>query len=270
MFAATGQMIAYWRCRACGFVFTPDFDALSEAELAERIYNAEYARADPDFAEARPRFFAETLARSLAPLRGSLNALDFGGGRGLLAALMRAQGFRFDSFDPYFDDAPPPRGGYDLVTAFEVVEHSRTPLATFRAALAALRPGGMLLFSILLVPRGADATWWYIGPRNGHVSLHTDRSLAACARACGRESLSLDSGLHLFLPRSTPDALAQAVAGSRLGEALYAASLRGGWAFLHTARRALRFAPAGRAAVFSPRHPLRAALAELGLIRRRA
>lgn len=267
VFAPTGVLVAYWRCRTCGFVFTRDLDALSEAEMAERIYNADYARADPDFADSRPRLFAGLLAGRLAPLRGSLVVLDYGGGQGLLAALMRAQGFHYDSFDPYFDGTARPHGSYDLVTAFEVMEHSRTPLATFHDALAALRPGGTLLFSTQLVPRGADAGWWYLGPRNGHVSLHSDRSLAVCARACGMDSLSLDSGLHLFLPRA-PDAAAHVLANGRLEGALYAASLRGAWAFLHTARLALRFGRSGRVAVLSPRHPLRAALAELGLVRR--
>lgn len=222
VFAPAGVLIVYRRCRSCGFVFTPDFDTLSETEMAERIYNDDDARADPDFPHSHPRLFADLLSGRLAPLRDSLTAIDFGGGQGRLAALMRARGFRYDSFDPYVDCTARPHGSYDLVTAFEVVEHSRSPLATFHDALAVLRPGGVLLFSTQLVPRSADTGWWYIGPRNGHVSVHTDRSLAVCAHA---------------------------------------------WAFLHTARLALRFGPAGRAAALSLRHPLRTAIAELGLIR---
>jgi SAM-dependent methyltransferase len=268
VFAATGHMVTYWQCRSCGFLFTPDFDALSNDDLAARIYNGEYVRADPDFVERRPQFFSTMLSRSLATLRGSLTALDFGGGQGLLARLMRAQGFRFDSVDPHFDrDADQRRHGpYDLVTAFEVVEHSRTPIATFRAALAALKPGGTLLFSTLLVPRRADMGWWYLAPRNGHVSLHTDRSLAACARACAMQVLSLEAGLHLFIS-ARPNAAAHALVSNQLDAALYAASRRGAWALLNTARSALRFGPAGRAAVLSLRHPVRAGLVEAGLIR---
>lgn len=58
VFAPTGESVTYWACRRCGFVFTTDFDGLSEAELGQAIYNADCALVDPDFAEAllAPRF----------------------------------------------------------------------------------------------------------------------------------------------------------------------------------------------------------------------
>ena len=211
VFPPSGRMIAYWRCGACGFVFTADFDALSPAELGALIYNDDYTRADPDFAIKRPTFFAGILASLLAPAAAWIDVLDFGGGGGTLADMMRARGFaRFASYDPYFGDSALPPRRYDLVTAFEVVEHSRDPVDTFREITALRKSDGAVLFSTLLQPKAAGPDWWYIAPRNGHVSIHTSRSSPRCG-AASRASLPAAerghaSALHRSSgPRAAPD-----------------------------------------------------------------
>lgn len=258
IFPPSGRQVAYLCCAACGFLFTAAFDALSDEELGATIYNADYVLADPDFAEARPRFLADMLAQLMAPLRGPLRCLDFGGGRGALAALMRARGFDFDTWDPYYDEGQAASvKSYDLVTAFEVVEHSRDPIGTFRAATSLLRPGGVLFFTTHLLPRRAAADWWYLAPRNGHVSLHTAASLRACANACGMRFLMLSEASHLLLPRSASE-IARLLVRSQAQAALWTASQRG---FREVCRAAYRVGRAGalRAAV-APRHFARAAL----------
>lgn len=226
VFAPAGHAIRYHRCDACGFVFTVDFDAMSAEELGEAIYNADYVRADPDFEEARPAYFAAALGATLALLRADLRALDFGGGRGLFARMMRERGFRYDSHDPYFDSAARPAATYDLVTAMEVVEHSRDPHATFAAATEALAPGGVLFFTTALWPPDAGLDWWYLAPRNGHVSLHTRGSLHACADRLGMRHLALTEGEHLFLPR-TPGPVGRRILRLLAPSAIYTASVRG-------------------------------------------
>ena len=258
VFPPSGRQIPYLRCSRCGFVFTDAFDALTDEQLGAAIYNADYARADPDFAEARPRFLADALAEFIAPLEGTARCLDFGGGRGLLAELMRGRGCRIDTWDPYFDRAQEPdRQSYDLVTAFEVVEHSRDPVGTFRQIASLLRPGGVAYFTTHLLPRGAGADWWYLAPRNGHVSLHTPASLRACAEACGMEFLMLAEASHLMLPRGASE-VARRLVRSRAQAALWTASQRGVGELCRAAWRVGR-AGAWRAAL-APRHFARAAL----------
>jgi hypothetical protein len=45
VFAPGGRQNAYRRCLAHGFVATGDFDALSDADMANTIHNADYIRA---------------------------------------------------------------------------------------------------------------------------------------------------------------------------------------------------------------------------------
>ena len=234
VFPPSGKQIVYWRCLGCRFVFTDDLDSLSPAELAERIYNDDYIRADPGFVEERPKYFAGVLDELLVSLKHRIEALDFGGGNGALASLARGRGFdRYDSFDPFFGDQTPPMSLYDLVTAFEVVEHSRNPLGTFQEMQSLLKPGGVVMFSTMVQPNDVDPEWWYIAPRNGHVSIHSDRSLRTLANRVGMHCLSVSQGLHVFYP-SSESSVARFIAKGCAQSALRRASLRGGVALYST------------------------------------
>jgi len=250
--------VRYWRCVSCGFAFTTHFDALSPVELGTAIYNEDYILADPGFPLERPRHIAGMLAKALAPIANRLEALDFGGGEGTLAALMRAQGFAgYASFDPYFDSGAHPGRRYELVTAFEVVEHSRDPLRTFRDIGELLCEDGAALFSTLVQPRPASPDWWYIAPRNGHVSIHTGRSLAAAAARAGLRCVFLSQGLHL-LYRAPGGRVPRVLAAYFAPGSLWHASHQDGEMFLRTASHLVRL---GRIrAVLNPRPALRVLL----------
>ncbi len=259
-FPPAGRAVRYLACEACGFVFTPDFDALTDAQMGAAIYNADYIRADPEFAEKRPDALAGMLAGMLAPFPG-LRLLDYGGGAGRMAEGLRARGLAARVFDPFFAHDPLPEGErFPLVTAFEVIEHSRDPLATFRDARRFLEPGAGLLFSTSLRPAGAGIEWHYVAPRNGHVSLHTARSLDAAARALGEwRRLTLAEGLHLLLPGAGANAVARHLVRRAVGGVLYAASRHGPAAYADAwARLARADGAASWRRLLDPRHPLRA------------
>ena len=193
-----GIAVWYHQCPDCGFLFTAHFDGWSVEDWRREVYNADYGQVDPDSVTGN-------RARGNAGLILNANAqtpigrmLDYGGGDGYLAAFLRDKGIDAASFDPVLDPRDP-GGGFDLVTAFEVFEHTTTPVETARAASDALAPDGTLLFSTLLHDDIAaqDMSSWYIAPRNGHVSIHTRKSLARLFGDLGFTARHLSPGLHL-------------------------------------------------------------------------
>jgi len=197
-----GIPVQFRRCTACGFLFTECFDDWTEADFKQSIYNADYARVDPDYADRRPRDNARTVIRQLHADRTRLRILDYGGGSGLLSRCLREAGFTaaetFDPFNPQF--ARRPDGRFDVITCFETMEHLTDPLAGIDDMVGMLSPIGVVLFSTLLQPDDLarlGTAWWYIGPRNGHVSLFSRAALAAAWRRRGFKVASFNDVTHL-------------------------------------------------------------------------
>jgi len=197
----TGVPIYYHRCMSCGFLFTADFDGWSVEDFSRIIYNDSYAEADPDYLNgSRAKINAAFTANVMNQL-GVRRILDYGGGTGTLARTLLEGGFEAQTWDPVADrDADPPGQGYfDLVTAFEVFEHTTNPIASAREALSFLQPGGRLFFSTMVMddlPRQAT-DHWYIAPRNGHVSLHTRSSLRLLFEPLGWLVHSFNDSYHI-------------------------------------------------------------------------
>lgn len=198
----SGVRITYLRCTACEFLFTRDFDAWSQADFAEKIYNAEYALVDPDFAERRPAGNASFMTQGFGDYREQISLLDYGGGEGRMMELLRANGFRVvNTYDPFSSKHNVSDGEkYDLITAFEVFEHVPDPIATMRDITNRMKPESLLVFSTLLQPANFGAfglSWWYVAPRNGHISLHSQKSLAFLLKQFGLNMASASQGLHI-------------------------------------------------------------------------
>jgi len=262
VFPPSGELVDYFQCLDCGLIFTVFFDHMNAAEMARRIYNDDYVLVDPEFESTRPRFFARLLDCIEPGTRGQIRLLDFGGGRGGLARLLHGSGFAcLDSYDPFFGETALPARLYDLITAFEVFEHADDPIGTASMASSLLAPSGLILFSTHLQPATGVETWWYIAPRNGHISIHTRRSLLAIARRLHLGYLPIDDGLHAFY-REPIGPAAAAAAGPLLATRLHAASLEGPRAYFRTVSGLLRL---GRVrAALRPRHAIRMLAAAAG------
>ena len=198
----TGRRVTYHRCPNCQLVFTGDFDAWDHEEFRRQIYNEGYAHVDPDYAGERPACSAGTIASLFGGACRGMEVLDYGGGNGALAALLsREHGMRAESYDPFNPDtAALPTRRFPLVTCFEVLEHVPDPRATIRAIAGLVQENGMVLFSTLVQPadfatQGVD--WWYVAPRNGHVTLFSAKALKALWAEFGFEMVSHTENLHM-------------------------------------------------------------------------
>jgi SAM-dependent methyltransferase len=197
-----GIPVPYRRCTACGLVYTEAFDDWSHADFERHIYNAGYSEVAADYEEVRPTNMAAFITRLFAEARHGLDILDYGGGNGVLAARLKTAGFpRVETYDPFHPaHRTRPDRRFDLVTCFETLEHMPDPTRGAADIAALLKPDGLLLLSTLVQPADFEAqgmAWWYIGPRNGHVTLHSRASLTALWAGQGLQLASFNDNLHV-------------------------------------------------------------------------
>ena len=186
-FGFAGIQVEYRRCKDCGFIFTDFFDGWTPQEFTTYAYNADYTQIDSEHADIRPSKLAAQVAERLAAFR-EIDILDYGFGSGVFSERMAAHGFtNITNYDP-FSSPKRPDGTFNLITCFEVIEHTVSPRACLQDMASFLAPGGCIIFSQPLQPADIETirgNWWYIGPRNGHTSIFTADALARLADDCG-------------------------------------------------------------------------------------
>ena len=135
--------ICYHRCQNCGLIFTKAFDHWSKEDFLFHIYNDEYITVDPGYVSSRPKSDALELS-AIIKQKKDLKILDYGGGNGTCAVELRHAGFDADFWDPISLDVNemPDKNAYDVVSAFEVFEHTPTPIETFAEALSFMKKMG--------------------------------------------------------------------------------------------------------------------------------
>jgi hypothetical protein len=198
----TGIAIHYRRCGDCGFLFTDAFDDWTPDDWGQAVYNEAYAQVDPDYDAVRPASNAQVVAQTFGALAATLTVLDYGGGNGRFAHDLRKAGFAqvatYDPFHPVHSARPVER--FNLVTCYEAIEHMPDPLAGAADIVSFLADDALLVVSTVTQPDDIARQgmgWWYIGPRNGHISLHTRESLKRLFATLGVIVVSLNEGLHL-------------------------------------------------------------------------
>ncbi len=200
----TGIPIYYHRCESCGLIYTHAFDDWTFDDFKKYIYNDDYITHDPDFLGVRPQSNAELIMSNFKPIQ-KWNVLDYGGGDGQLAELLCAQGVSAVGWDPFHLNLELPQRKFELITSFEVFEHTTTPIATLLEVFDFLQERGAIFFSTLvsdsLTNEGTHS--WYVAPRNGHVTIHTKKSLSILFSKVGMEIYSFSDSVHIgYFPTS--------------------------------------------------------------------
>jgi 2-polyprenyl-6-hydroxyphenyl methylase/3-demethylubiquinone-9 3-methyltransferase len=218
-FGPAGVAVPYYRCLSCGFLFTEFFKDWTPQDFGRFIYNDDYVKVDSEYVEVRPRLVAEDMARRLGGCE-TARILDYGSGTGAFANRMREAGFtHIVDYDP-FSHPVRPEGKFDIITCFEVIEHTPDPVAAVRDMRSFLADDGCIVFSQTLQPHDIEVqrgNWWYLAPRNGHISTFTPRSLALIAASSGL-TFFLGTSPHAFATQAPSDFARTALAG--IGEAV--------------------------------------------------
>ena len=203
-----GVPIYYRRCAACDFLFTDAFDGWSDDEFKAWIYNDGYFAVDPDYYSVRPRSNADAVKKLWGPHKAQTRVLDYGGGNDAFCALLRADGFPVAvTYDPMVPaHARRPEGKFELVTCFETLEHLPDPLGGVAQLVDCVAEPGLVQISTYAQPADfnkAGVNWWYVAPRNGHVSIFSRKALALAFGRHGYKTVSLSDNLH-FAFRTLP------------------------------------------------------------------
>ncbi|MET0328551.1 MAG: class I SAM-dependent methyltransferase [Luteimonas sp.] len=198
------HLAEYRRCRRCGYVSVVDPHWLEEA------YSIAITALDTGIVE-RNLWLADATC---ALLRWSFpevrTAIDYGGGTGLLARLMRDRGHDFHWHDAYspnllargFDAGQDE--AFDLLTAFELIEHLPDPwpvLEQFRK-----RAPRWLLSTELLPEAPRLEQWWYFAPETGqHIGFFSRAALEVVAERVRMRLSSNDRNLHVLSERAVDE-----------------------------------------------------------------
>jgi SAM-dependent methyltransferase len=177
----TGIPIYYLKCDSCDYLFSVDFDNWSKDDFKNNIYNNDYIVVDPEYNGQRSINDANFFVNNLT-IPKHLDILDYGAGPAVLGKELNKHGYNIESWDPMWGTEPPwdKDKKFDLVMAWEVMEHTPTPKETLQEMLSWLKPNGTILLCTLstgIMQDKRDPTFWYLSPRNGHVCMYSDKSL---------------------------------------------------------------------------------------------
>ena len=188
----------YTRCGSCDFVSCPEMLGWTPADLGAKVYNDEYIKYDPDYVETRPKNYAGFFAGLPAIGPAGIRHLDYGSGSGAMSKELRSRRWDSACYDPY-SSSTRPDGKFNFITAIEVFEHSldiNETVADIKSFLEVDK--GVVCFSTQLADCNTNIDWWYIGARNGHISILSEKSMKIIATKHSLFFSSITPGIHLL------------------------------------------------------------------------
>lgn len=179
----------YSRCQVCDFLHSRHIANAPSAEIADYYRSVSFEEADSGYV-ARASIALLVLKKFAARTEASTQKiLDYGCGTALFVRKCRENGFEAVGCDRYYSGQPSDvsqwvaseesldqsREQFDLVTAWEVVEHS-APVLGFEDISRYVKPQGFLAFSTWIFnPLEHGGGWEYLVP--GHCSIYSYKSL---------------------------------------------------------------------------------------------
>jgi len=195
--------VRYYCCPACGFIQTePPFwlaESYKSPMTSYDLGGVSRPTLNSVLTKAVVNWFFDAGGRFL----------DFGGGYGVFTRWMRDQGYDFFHYDQHCPNLFAPGHDadisgsvrYELVTAFEVLEHLAEPPKTV-AKLLSISDSVLFSTELLPIPAPPIADWWYYGPEHGqHISFFTRTALQQLAARFSANYYTNDGSIHLISRR---------------------------------------------------------------------
>lgn len=183
----------YYHCNNCDFIFL-DENQIIPPEQEKKEYSFHQNSFEN---KGYVNMFREFIENAIRPYKAEIKtALDFGSGPGpVLAELLRREGFKTDIYDKHFSPEKTYQNKkYDLITATEVFEHLKYPLATLKLLKSLLSPHGILAIMTLFHPNNVKEfkQWWYRRDST-HIAFYTPKTFECMANLLGMKVLAADS-----------------------------------------------------------------------------
>lgn len=192
--------VKYYKCSNCSFVQTEEPFWLEEA------YNSAITDLDIGIL-VRNNYLVNEVSKIIdSCFLDAKQMLDFAGGYGIFVRMMRDKGYDFIRQDIYcdnlfanhFDIKDSNISKFDIVTAFEVIEHLNNPLKEIEEIF---KFSENAIFSTDIVP-STDAeieNWVYISQETGqHISFYSLKSMHIIAEKFGRNYYCKNGNIHIF------------------------------------------------------------------------
>lgn len=185
--------VKYYECEGCHSLQTENPYWLDES------YNRSLSCLDTGVAQRNLHNLAACYV--VSKLFKVKNAIDIGGGEGLLCRFLRDYGINCFVKDKYANPTfaqgftEPDFNTPDLVIAFEVLEHFPNPKSDLDALF---NLNSNILLASTAIYTNEQEGWWYLSPENGqHVFFYSKKALNLIANRYGYK-LVMSGGLILF------------------------------------------------------------------------
>lgn len=186
----------YYRCSVCDFMFIKDPIWLKEA------YENPINLTDTGYVMRNVYLSKKTLILFTLIFGSKFTYLDYAGGYGMLARLMRDYGLNFLNDDPYTQNLFAQGFEYkkeeiEALTCFECFEHLVNPTEEIEKMLIITKN---IFFSTRLLPQNLpDNDWEYYGLEHGqHVSFYSKKTFEFLAKKYNINYYTNGDNLHFF------------------------------------------------------------------------
>lgn len=191
-------VVDYYKCTNCGLIQTEKPYWLKEA------YSSAIIDSDTGILSRNVVLSKITAVICLILSKKDAKILDYAGGYGVMTRMLRDIGIDCYWTDKYaqnvfakgFEDTG--RAKYDIVSAFEILEHLEDPVFEVGRVIKKYKPK-VFLFSTMLHDGNPPKDWWYFAPEGGqHITLYTKRSLEILAAKFGMKLSTNGRNVHVF------------------------------------------------------------------------